>query len=78
MSSIIHSIKYPFAIDSGLGKLCEENGYNDHVVQLMKQVLFTNPGERINRPDFGLQPGPCNFYLCPCPSHGWHQGTWSM
>jgi hypothetical protein len=23
------------------------------VEQLMKQLLFTNPGERINRPDFG-------------------------
>jgi phage baseplate assembly protein W len=53
MVTIIHSIKYPFAIDRGLGKLREENGYNDHVVQMMKQVLFTNPGERIDRPDFG-------------------------
>jgi uncharacterized protein len=53
MSTIIHSIRYPFAVDAGLGKLREENVYNDHVVQMMKQVLFTNPGERIDRPDFG-------------------------
>ena len=24
-----------------------------HVVELIKQVLFTSPGERVNRPDFG-------------------------
>lgn len=53
MSSAIHSIKYPFAIDNGLGKLLEEHDFDKHVVQLIKQVLFTNPGERINRPDFG-------------------------
>ncbi|MBK6828978.1 MAG: GPW/gp25 family protein [Chitinophagaceae bacterium] len=53
MAEIIHSIKYPFAIDRGLGKLYEENRYDDHVVQMMKQVLFTNPGDRINQPDFG-------------------------
>ncbi|MCX6227325.1 MAG: GPW/gp25 family protein [Bacteroidia bacterium] len=25
----------------------------EHVKQMILQVLFTNPGERINRPDFG-------------------------
>jgi phage baseplate assembly protein W len=25
----------------------------DHVRDLIEQVLFTNPGERVNRPDFG-------------------------
>lgn len=24
-----------------------------HIRQMMEQVLFTNPGERVNRPDFG-------------------------
>ena len=24
-----------------------------HILQMIKQVLFTNPGERVNRPDFG-------------------------
>ncbi|MCG8327016.1 MAG: GPW/gp25 family protein [Chitinophagales bacterium] len=52
MSNII-SIKYPVGIDKGLGTLTEELNYEQHVVQLIKQVLFTNPGERINRPDFG-------------------------
>jgi uncharacterized protein len=53
MYNKIHSIRYPFAIDKGFSKLAEETDYDRHVVQLIKQVLFTNPGERINRPDFG-------------------------
>jgi uncharacterized protein len=53
MNSKIHSIRYPFAIDAGYGTLAEETEYSRHVEQLIRQVLFTNPGERINRPDFG-------------------------
>lgn len=53
MNYKIHSIRYPFAIDNGFGKLAEERDYDRHVEQMIKQVLFTNPGERINRPDFG-------------------------
>ncbi len=53
MAQPIKSIKYPFAIDSGQGILSEENEYAEHVEQLIKQLLFTSPGERINRPDFG-------------------------
>lgn len=26
---------------------------DDHVRDMIEQVLFTNPGERVNRPDFG-------------------------
>ena len=26
---------------------------NDHVRDMIEQVLFTSPGERVNRPDFG-------------------------
>ncbi|MEI6682124.1 MAG: GPW/gp25 family protein [Bacteroidota bacterium] len=53
MNQNIHSIRYPFAIDDGFGTLAEETGYAAHVEQMIRQVLFTNPGERINRPDFG-------------------------
>lgn len=53
MVELIKSIRYPFAIDEGIGRLAEERDYAGHVEQLMRQVLFTNPGERINRPDFG-------------------------
>jgi phage baseplate assembly protein W len=53
MNTSFVSIHYPFAIDMGLGRLAEETNYADHIEQLVKQVLFTAPGERINRPDFG-------------------------
>ena len=47
------SIHYTIGIDKGLGRLSVEENYAEHVEQIIKQVLFTNPGERINRPDFG-------------------------
>lgn len=53
MQKTIHAIEYPFAVDEGLGGLAVQADFATHVEQLMKQVLFTNPGERINRPDFG-------------------------
>jgi phage baseplate assembly protein W len=28
-------------------------GEDDHITDLIEQVLFTAPGERVNRPDFG-------------------------
>lgn len=53
MNEAFTSIKYPIAVDAGLGWLAEEPVYAAHVEQLIKQVLFTNPGDRVNRPDFG-------------------------
>jgi uncharacterized protein len=53
MSQPFTSIRYPIAIDASLGRLQEETNYAAHVEQLIKQVLFTSPGERVNRPDFG-------------------------
>ncbi len=47
------AIRFPVQIDTGLGQLQLEDAYGDHVVQLIKQVLFTNPGDRVNRPEFG-------------------------
>ena len=44
-------IAFPFAID-GQG-FTASTGYDDHIRQLIEQLLFTNPGERVNRPDFG-------------------------
>lgn len=28
-------------------------GYETHIRNMIEQVLFTSPGERVNRPDFG-------------------------
>jgi uncharacterized protein len=53
MNQEFTSIRYPFAIDAAFGRLAQETDYAEHVEQLMRQVLLTAPGERINRPDFG-------------------------
>lgn len=41
----------PFHLDAR-GRSAE-TGVDDHVRDLIFQVLFTSPGERVNRPDFG-------------------------
>lgn len=44
-------IDYPFHLDSrGRTATTSED---DHVRDLIEQVLFTAPGERVNRPSFG-------------------------
>src|SRR5689334_6778128 len=53
MSKTIESVRYPFAVDTQAGRLAQEPNYAQHVEQLIKQVLLTAPGERVNRPDFG-------------------------
>ena len=53
MRELFHSIRFPVAIDRGLGKVSDEDRYAAHVDQLIRQVLLTNPGERINLPEFG-------------------------
>jgi phage baseplate assembly protein W len=53
MSTPITSIRFPFAINEKLGRLAQENNYEEYIKQLIRQVLFTAQGERINRPDFG-------------------------
>jgi len=53
MANSIFSLQYPVAVDGGLGRLAIERDYEAHVEQLMRQVLLTSPGERVNRPDFG-------------------------
>jgi phage baseplate assembly protein W len=47
------SLRFPFAIDRAQGQVAQERDYAGHVEQLIKQVLLTAPGERIDRPDFG-------------------------
>jgi phage baseplate assembly protein W len=44
-------IGYPFRIDGG-GRTAAERD-EQHLRHLIEQVLFTAPGERVNRPDFG-------------------------
>lgn len=44
-------LNFPYFID-GRGRTAE-TGRDRHIRQMIEQVLFTNPGERVNRPDFG-------------------------
>ena len=46
-----HALDFPWTID-GRGRTAA-TGVDDHVRDLIEQVLFTTPGERVMRPDFG-------------------------
>lgn len=45
------NIDFPFHFD-GRGRTATTDD-NDHICDMIEQFLFTNPGERVNRPDFG-------------------------
>jgi phage baseplate assembly protein W len=45
------NIDFPFRID-GRGRTAATDDA-DHIRDMIEQLLFTNPGERVNRPDFG-------------------------
>lgn len=44
-------VNYPYGAD-GRGRTAEA-GDDKHIRDLIEQVLFTSPGERVNRPTFG-------------------------
>lgn len=44
-------VGFPFQLDTR-GRVFDP-GYEEHVRQMIELVLFTSPGERVNRPDFG-------------------------
>lgn len=45
------NIDFPFHFD-GVGRTATTDD-EDHVRDMIEQLIFTNPGERVNRPDFG-------------------------
>jgi len=45
------NIAYPYRYDASGRTAAATPG--DHIRQLIEQVLFTTPGERVNRPTFG-------------------------
>lgn len=47
----MRQIAYPYHIDSN-GRTADV-AYDEHIRQLIEQLLFTSPGERVNRPEFG-------------------------
>jgi hypothetical protein len=46
-------VSFPLRMD-GRGQVTTTN-YPRHVYEMIEQVLFTLPGERVNRPEFGSQ-----------------------
>jgi uncharacterized protein len=45
------NIDFPFHFDDR-GRTAATDD-DDHIRDMIEQLLFTNPGERVNRPDFG-------------------------
>ncbi len=45
-------VSYPYRIQ-GSGRTASDDDMNRHIRAMIEQVLFTTPGERVNRPDFG-------------------------
>lgn len=46
------NVSFPYHFD-GRGRTSETSSIDEYVRQLVEQVLFTSPGERVNMPDFG-------------------------
>lgn len=46
------NLNFPYQFD-GRGRTQEPSSLQDYISQLIEQVLFTSPGERVNLPDFG-------------------------
>jgi phage baseplate assembly protein W len=53
MAERFEGLHFPVAIDGSLGRVRKQGDYGAYVTQLIKQVLLTAPGERVDRPDFG-------------------------
>src|SRR5262245_48318960 len=45
------NINFPFHFDNR-GRTAGTT-YDDHIRDMIEQLIFTSPGERVNRPDFG-------------------------
>ena len=50
---LFQAINHPVSVASASGRLRQETDYEAYIRQLIRQVLLTAPGERINRPEFG-------------------------
>jgi phage baseplate assembly protein W len=53
MQDPIEAFQFPIRVDAARGVVKKETRFANYVNQLIRQVLLTSPGERIDRPDFG-------------------------
>ena len=56
------NVSLPYRVD-GRGRTAEAETDDAHIRDLIETVLFTVPGERVNRPDFGC--GLLQFVFAP-------------
>ena len=56
------NVSFPYRVD-GRSRTAEADSYDAHIRDLIEAVLFTAPGERVNRPDFGC--GLLQFVFAP-------------
>jgi phage baseplate assembly protein W len=56
------NVSLPYRVD-GRGRTAEAENTDAHIRDLIEAVLFTVPGERVNRPDFGC--GLLAFVFAP-------------
>jgi phage baseplate assembly protein W len=52
VSVVRHDFAFPFRVDQS-SRQAAEAGYAAHVDQMVRQLLLTTPGERVNLPRFG-------------------------
>ncbi len=50
-TTVMINIDFPFRMNDAGRTMLSDN--EDHIRDMIEQLLFTNPGERVNRPDFG-------------------------
>jgi uncharacterized protein len=50
---MFEGFKYPFQISATSGRVASERNYEAYVKGLIRQLLLTRPGERVNRPTLG-------------------------
>lgn len=53
MQPVFDGFRFPPVLEGQIGRFRRETDYEAYVAQLIRQVLLTAPGERVNRPDFG-------------------------
>lgn len=53
-------VAFPYHLD-GRGHTAATQSRDEHIRQLLELLLFTRPGERVNRPDFGCGLGDLVF-----------------
>ena len=52
-SVVSRNLMYPIGVEAGLNRLRQQPDFEAHVEEMMRQLILTDYGERVMRPDFG-------------------------